>query len=392
MPFSDLTVIDVASLAAAPQIATFFADLGARVIKVEPPSGDPLRHLLDERGVALNWKLVNRNKECVTLDLSSEAGQALMDRLLERADLLVTNHPPRRLLRFGLDRDRLRERFPELVVVSLTAYGLEGPWAARPGSGTLAEASAGLAALTGEADQPPGLSPVGLGDHLGILQGIIAALVGLLGRDASTRAASEAFDVAMYEPILNLLGTRLATAERSGADPERYGNRFPTMAPRNTYATADGRWVALTAGTNALVRRLFSALGQPELFTDERFATNQSRLDHVEELDAILADWIGARPCDEVVGILAPEGVSVAAVDGPAAVLANPHFAARGNLTHLADSEAGPVPVPVVFPGLTEATGAHLGRPLGADNSRIYQEWLGLSKEELAALAAGGVI
>lgn len=394
MPFGSLTVLDVASLAAAPQIATFFADLGARVIKVEPPAGDPLRQLRDERGLALNWKVVNRNKDCVTLDLSRSAGQRILDRLLERADLLVSNHPAARLERFALGPERLRQRFPRLVVVNLTAYGLSGPWADRPGSGTLAEASAGLAALTGEPDGPPGLSPVGLGDHLGILQGIIAALVGLYRRDAGAVEGAGAFDVAMYEPILELLGTRLAAAERSGQDPGRHGNRFPTMAPRNTFATADGRWVALTAGTDGLVRRLFLAIERPDLLTDERFADNQSRLRNVEPLEAIVGSWIGSRSSREVVDTLSGGGVSVAAVDGPVDAAANPHFTARGNLTRLSDPEAGSVLVPA---SLARQEGErrvapHPGRALGSDNEKIYGEWLGLSDEERAALAAEGVI
>jgi len=248
-PLAKLVVVDVATLGAAPQIATFFGDLGARVIKVEHPRGDPLRLFVDADGVALQWKLINRNKECVTLDVAAPEGRAVLDRLLERADVLVSALPAQRLADVGLDAAALRAHHPRLVAVNLTTYGTSGPWRDRPGSGTLAEAVTGFAHLTGPPDAPPTLAPVGLGDWLGVLQGIIAALTGLLTRDAG----GGTWDVAMTDPFLGLLGSRLAQVARSGVDPGRHGNRFPTMAPRNTYRARDGRWIAITAGTTGKV-------------------------------------------------------------------------------------------------------------------------------------------
>jgi crotonobetainyl-CoA:carnitine CoA-transferase CaiB-like acyl-CoA transferase len=290
-PFANLVVVDTATLGAAPQIATFFGDLGARVIKVEHPRGDPLRQLVDANGATLQWKLVNRNKECVTLDATVPDGRPLLERLLERADVVVSSLPAQRLADFALDAPALRTRHPRLVAVNLTTYGTTGPWRDRPGSGTLAEAVSGLAHLTGPADGPPTLAPVGLGDWLGVLHGIIAALTGLASRDGGART----FDVAMTEPLLGLLGQRIAQTARSGADPGRHGNRFPTMAPRNTYRAADGRWVAITAGTNDLVARLFTVIGRPGLVSDERFRTNRARLANVEALDAAIGGWIAGR-------------------------------------------------------------------------------------------------
>lgn len=390
MPFSGLTVLDIATLAAAPQIAAFFGDFGARVIKVEPPAGDPLRRLTDEHGVALQWKLVNRNKECVSLDLTKTAGRAVLERMLARADVLVCGHSKSRLERFGLDT--VRERFPQLVLVNLTAFGTTGPWSDRPGSGTLAEAMSGLAAVTGPADAPPGLSPVGLGDTLGVMQGIIAALVGLFARGETQ--TGEAFDVAMYEPILALLSGRIAAASRAGVDAGRHGNRFPTMAPRNTYATADGRWVALTGGTDVLVRRVFEIVGQPRLMEDPRFSTNRARVENVDALDDIIGGWIGARTCDEVVESFARAKVSLCAVDDPLAVADNPHVQARESLLRFDDPEIGPVVAAAPFPRRVESQGQvrHLGRDVGADNDAVYGDWLGLTRDERAALRTDGVI
>ena len=297
-----------------------------------------------------------------------------------------------RLARWGLDTQPLAQRHPRLVVVNLTAYGTTGPWADRAGSGTLAEAMSGLAGLTGPADAPPTLSPVGLGDYMGVQQGIIAALLGLYARDARGGSdRGELLDVAMYEPLLGLLAPRIAAATRDGVEPGRHGNRFPTVAPRNTYRTADGAWVALTAGTDELVHRMFRLFDRPQLCDDPRFRDNLARVAHVDALDAIISEWIGARSCDEVVEQFNAAGVSLAAVDGLLQVAANPHFRARGSLVDIAGDDAGsittaaPSPVRAHHPGRVE----HLGRDLGADNHAVYCDWLGLDEQRAGGAGRG---
>jgi crotonobetainyl-CoA:carnitine CoA-transferase CaiB-like acyl-CoA transferase len=386
-PFARLVVIDVATLNAAPHVATFFGDLGARVVKVEHPRGDPLRQLADARGAAIQWKLANRNKECITLDVGEPRGRALLDRLLERADVLVSSLPPARLAALALAAEPLRARHPRLVAVNLTTYGAVGPWADRPGSGTLAEAASGLAHLTGASDGPPTLAPVGLGDHLGVLHGIIAALVGLATRADGGRA----FDVSMTEALLALMGQRLAQVARDGVDPGRRGNRFPTMAPRNTYRAGDGRWIALTAGTNELVARLVGAIGRPELAADPRFRTNRARLEHVDALDEAIGAWVAGRSAADAVEALVAARVSAAVVDDVPAVLANPHFRARGEVVTVDDPELGDVTTAAPF---VAGLGAihHLGRELGADNAAVYVDWLGVDVAELDRLRAAGIV
>jgi crotonobetainyl-CoA:carnitine CoA-transferase CaiB-like acyl-CoA transferase len=386
-PFADLVVVDVATLNAAPQIATFFGDLGARVIKVEHPRGDPLRQLVDERGTSIQWALANRNKDCVTLDVTRPEGRDVLHRLLARTDVVVSSASAERLAAWTLDPATLRGRHPRLVAVNLTTFGTTGPWSDRPGSGTLAEAVTGLAHLTGAADAPPTLAPVGLGDHLGVLHGIIAALLGLLTRD---RGAAT-FDVAMTEPILALLGQRIAQVARSGVDPGRHGNRFPTMAPRNTYRASDGRWVAITAGTTDLMERLCAVMGRPALARDERFRTNRSRLAHVDALDTVIGAWVAARSAADAAAALVAGRVSAAMVDDVPGVLANPHFRARGDLVTVDDPLLGPITTAAPF--LTgHGTIRHLGRDLGADNASVYGEWLGMTTTELDGLRTAGVV
>lgn len=392
MTLAGLTVLDIASLAAAPQIAAFFADQGARVIKIEPPGGDPLRALVDAQGGATAWKVVNRGKQCIRLDLTQDAGRLLLARMLARADLVVTAHTSERLAALGLDPVSLAATFPRLVLVNLTTFGTRGPWADRAGSGTLAEAAAGLAHLTGAADGPPTLSPVGLGDYLGVLAGITAALSALYDRDAGD-GRGRSVDVAMTEPVLGLLGQRLLQVARGGGDPGRHGNRFPTMAPRNAYRAADGRWVALTAGTDPLVRRLFATMARPELADDPRFATNRARVANVDALDAIVGEWIASRPADVIVRALAEARVSAATIDDLPTVLANPHFRARAAITDVSDEELGTLPTAGPLPTGSAQQGIRwLGRALAADEGAVLGQWLGLTPGELATLRANGVI
>ena len=392
MGLADLVVLDLASLAAAPQVAAFFGDFGARVVKIEPPGGDPLRQLVDERGAAVQWKLVNRNKQCATLDVARPEGRAVLERMLARADVLISALPATRLDAWGLGRAALRAQYPRLVAVNLTTFGTSGPWRDRAGSGTLAEAATGLAHLTGAADGPPTLAPVGLGDWLGVQQGIIAALLGLYERD--TGGSGEHFDVAMCDPLLGLMSQRLGQTARSGVDPGRHGSRFPTMAARNTYRTADGHWVALTAGTDDMVRRLFAAVGRPELADDPRFVDNRARLANTAAFDGIVGGWIATHPRDAVIAAAAGARVSLASVDDLPSVLANPQFRARPTLIEADDPELGTITTTAPLPFRTDHPGTirHLGRPRGADNVAVYRDWLHMDDAELRNLAAAGVI
>ncbi len=268
------------------------------------------------------------------------------------------------------------------MLVNLTAFGTRGPWSERPGSGTLAEAATGLSSVTGEDGGPPGLSPVGLGDYLGVLGGIVAALVGLYERDAGGGAGAAA-DVSMTRPLLGLMSHRIATAARDGREPGRHGNRFPNVAPRNTYRAADGAWVALTAGTNELAARLFQAAWAPELAADPRFADNLARVENADALDQAIGAWIATEPAAAIVAALARAGVPAAVCDPLLEVAHNPHFHARGELVQVDGlTLAAPLPAGEI---------RWLGRALGADNDSVYR-WLGIGADELETLRRAGTV
>jgi succinyl-CoA--D-citramalate CoA-transferase len=393
-PLAGLRVLDLSTLFAAPQLAALLGDLGAEVVKLEPPSGDPLREMGTRReGRSLVWAVTARNKRSITLDLARAEGRALLHRLLPRFDVVVENLPAATLERWALRYQDLAARNPRLVVVSVSCYGRTGPYRDRPGNGTLAEAFGGLTHLTGEADGPPLLTSLALGDLLAAAWGAFGALAACYQRDARG-GTGQHVDVSMYEPILQLLVQAVPDYDQTGRVPRRAGNRIPGTAPRNLYRTRDGRWLALSAATDRLVERLLGLLGAATPEARARFGTAPARREHADELDALLADWVAERDAGAAQEALLAAGIPVAPVNDVAELLADPHVAARESVCAVADPVLGPLrmvaPVPrlLATPGSIRSTGPELG----AHNAEIYGGWLGLGEGELEGLRTAGVI
>jgi formyl-CoA transferase len=321
-----LRVVDLANLLAAPQVSAILADLGADVVKVEPPAGDPLASLGVRRGGSTApYLLANRGKRLVRLD--PDAQQVELHSLLDVADVIVANQPLSILRRWGADPDAVLARNPRAVVVTVTCYGTDGPWGDKVGNGSLAEAFAGLTHLTGEAGGPPLLPSVALGDSLVGMAGALAALA------ACWSGVGQHVDVAQFEPILALLGPAVAAWEPGTPAPGRTGSRVPGGVPRNVYAGADGRYLVLSATTDAQVARLLDVLGLADRLAD--FGRSEDRLARADELDGIVADWVAARSRDE--GVTAFEGarLPVVAVQDLAEIRAHPQVVARGSLAEV---------------------------------------------------------
>src|SRR5919198_2683885 len=279
-PLDGIRVLDVATLFAGPLIATFLGDFGADVIKVEHPRGDPVRgHGHTKDGVPLWWKMIARNKRAITLDLSKPEGQEILCRLVERSDVLVENFRPGTLERWNLGPDRLLQVNPRLVLVRTTAFGQFGPYAGRPGFGTIAESLSGFAAITGQPDGPPTLPPFGLADGIAGLAGTIATLFALYHRDAHG-GSGQVVDLAIIEPILTVLGGQPTSFDQLGIVQQRTGNRTPNNAPRNTYRTCDGKWVAISTSAQSVAERVMRLVGRPELTLEPWFATGTGRARH----------------------------------------------------------------------------------------------------------------
>ena len=360
-PLAGLRVLEVATFFAAPQIGAMLGDLGADVVKVEPPSGDPMRRMGVQRdGVSRNWAWVSRHKRSVVLDLDLEDGadRATFGRLVGAADVLVENVDAKTRARWGLSYDELSVQNPRLVVVSVSAYGLTGPYAGRPGAGTLAEAFGGLTHMTGEADGPPMLPSVPVGDTLTAFSGVIGALAACWGRDAGEAdGVGRHVDVTMYDPILHVVGGTIASWTGDDEPPARTGSRVHGGVPRNVYATRDGGWVAVSGTTDPQVSRLLPLLGLDDDAGRERYGTAAARATVADELDGLIAEWVAGQDRDTVVAALVEARIPVAPVNDVAALRDDEHLQARGDLARFdqAVDEGGPA--------------------LGAHSSEVVEEW-----------------
>ncbi|GAC1655474.1 MAG: CoA transferase [Candidatus Dormibacteraceae bacterium] len=393
-PLANVKVLDVASLLAAPVAAMWLADFGAEVIKIEHPKGDAMRSWGSSKdGVPLFWKMVGRNKKAVTLDLHSAKGQDLLKRMVTKADVLVENFRPGTMASWGLDYASLSALNPRLVMLSISAFGQTGPYSPRAGFGTLAEAMSGYAHVTGEADGPPTLPGFGLADGITGLCGAFATMVALHERD-TVSGLGQSIDLAIYEPLLTVLGHLFIDYDQLGIVAGRLGSRLPFASPRNTYKTADDRWVAMSCSAQSVFERASHVIGRPELIQDPQFRDNAARTRNNEAIDAIFAGWIGARPANEVLALLNDAGAAVAPIYDVREAFADAHFMARGNFATVPDDELGPVRMQNVASRLSRTPGGidHAGRRLGQDTGEVYREWLGLDEADLDALRREGVI
>lgn len=393
MALQGLRVYDAATLFAGPLAATILGDFGADVVKIEHPKGDPVRtHGHQKQGVPLWWKMIGRNKRAVTLNFSTPEGAALLQRLLADADVFVESFRPGTLERWGVGPDVLHARNPRLVIARVTGFGQFGPYRSRPGFGTLAEAMSGFAAITGEPDGPPTLPPFGLADGITALATAAAIMIALEARHRTGRG--QVVDMAIIEPILTVLGPQPTWFDQLGVVQERRGNRSVNNAPRNIYRTADGRWVAISTSAQSIAERVMRLVGHAEVIEEPWFKSGAERARHADLLDAMVGDWIGARPLDEVVAAFEAAEAAVAPIYDIRHVMDDPQYRALDSITAVDDPDFGTLKMQNVLFRLSENPGRirWTGRRLGEDNEAVFGGTLGLSAEERQALAARGVI
>ncbi|MER8060840.1 MULTISPECIES: CoA transferase [unclassified Streptomyces] len=388
-----LRVLDLATLFAGPMAATLLGDFGAEVIKVEHPGRpDPSRgHGPAKDGVGLWWKVLGRNKRAITLDLSRPGGRATLLRLAATADVVIENFRPGTLEKWDLGWAELSAANPRLVLARVTAFGQFGPYAHRPGFGTLAEAMSGFAALTGEPDAPPVLPPFGLADSVAGLTTAYAVLTALAARERT--GIGQVVDMAIIEPILSVLGPHATWYDQLGYVQERTGNRSANNAPRNTYRTADGTWVAVSTSAQSVAERVMRLVGRPELIEEPWFATGAQRAAHAEVLDAAVGSWIAGRTRTEVLAAFEKAEAAVAPVQDVRDVFEDPQYQALNTVTTVPDPELGPLRLQNVLFRLSATPGAirWAGRPHGADTDAVLAE-LGLAPADIAALRAEGAL
>lgn len=387
-PLEELTVVDAASLYAGPLTATMLGDFGAEVIKVEhPQSGDSLRHFGagDEE---LAWQWVGRNKKSVPLDLHADDGQAAFRELVADADILIENFRPGTLESWGIGWETLSELNPELVMVRTTGFGQTGPYKDRPGFGTLTEAMSGFAYSTGQEDGPPTLPPLALADTICALHSTFAVMMALYWRDVGG-GTGQFIDASILESIFGMMGDHVVEYDQTGRLNKRNGNRSERTAPRNTYETKDGRWVAISGSAESIAKRILQIVGGEELAEDSRFNTMSDRLEHADELDEIIGEWMADHTREEVVDIFEENEAAIGPVYNMEDITNDPHFDARDAIVSVEDEEKGEVKMRGVFPKLSETPGSieHTGPSLGEHTVEVLATHTDLSAEEIEALA-----
>lgn len=397
LPLEGLRVVDISVLFASPTISQNMGDFGAEVIKVEHPRlGDSLRSLgAAKEGIPLWWKITNRNKKCVTLDLNTPQGQAILKQLIADADVLTENFRPGTLERWGLGWEVLHALNPRLVLVRVSGFGQTGPYKEKPGFGTLAEAMSGFAHITGQPDGPPTLPGVGLADAIAGQFGTWAVMFALYERDHKS-GTGQMIDLSVLEPIFTITGDQAITYDQLGIVQHRTGNRVPSIgAPRNIYKTKDNKWLALSANAHAIAGRVFAAIGQPDLINDPRFQDNRARVANIDEVDAIVGGWIAEHTAEDALRKFDEYECACVQVYDIEGILADPHFQARQTVTTVPDPDLGPVKMQNVVPLMSRTPGSIRWTgptTMGQHNEEIYCGKLGMSRQRLAELKEEGIV
>jgi crotonobetainyl-CoA:carnitine CoA-transferase CaiB-like acyl-CoA transferase len=386
-----IKVLEVATLFAGPMAATMLGDFGADVVKIEHPKGDPVRsHGASKDGIGLWAKVIGRNKRAITLYLGAPEGQAIFRKMVADADVVIENFRPGTLEKWNLGPDELSAINPRLVLVRVTGFGQFGPYSGRAGFGTLAEAMSGFAAITGEPDGPPTLPPFGLADGIAALTAAFATMTALRAREQTGRG--QVVDLAIIEPILTLLGAQPTVYDQLGQLQERTGNRSTNNAPRNTYRTADDKWVAISTSAQSIAERVMDLVGRPELAAEPWFASGADRAKHADILDDAVGSWIARHDRDEVMAAFEKAHAAAAPIYDVRDVLADPQFAALNSIITLPDEELGPLKMQNVLFRLSETPGEI--RSSGAARGRHTEEVLadyGVGPAELARLREQGI-
>ena len=395
-PLQGLKVLDISNVIAGPFAAALLGDFGAEVLKVElPGGGDPLRAMPPHKdGKPLLWKAVNRNKQAITLDLRKAEGQALFGRLLPRFDVLVENYRPGTLDRWNLPKEKLWALQPKLVILRVTGFGQTGPYSGYAGFARLFEAYAGLTYITRAPGDPPMHPGYPIGDPVGGVFGAFGVLAALLHRAKNPDAPGQEIDLSCTEAMMRLLEVLPIKYDQLGEVHEPVGHGNAYVSPGGMFRAADGEWLSFTAATQSVFERFCRLIGREELIADPKFANNPMRMKNAQELNAIVTQWIGARPYREAIRELSEAGVSVAPVYSNRDIATDPQVVFRQSITKVSDADFGSVAVPCVVPRLSATPGEarSAGPAPGAHNAEIYGGWLGLSEAEQDDLRTAGVI
>lgn len=388
LPLAGVKVVELANYLAGPMCSMFLADFGADVVKVERPgTGDEIRSWGNSKnGIGLYYKVVNRGKKVVTVDLRTPFGAEAVKRLAKDADILVENFRVGTLEKWGIGAETLMAINPGLIFVRITGFGQTGPYSKRAGFGTLAEAYSGFAYINGFPDRPPLLPGFGLADSTTGLMAAYLASIALHERRRSGRG--QIIDLALYETLLTLLGQQVVNFDQLGLIQERDGSHLPFTSPRNTYCARDGKWMSIAGSAQSIFERICDALEIPELAMDPRFLDNRLRMKNVNDLDEALQSAIGRFDLDDLLERFNKHGAAIAPVNNVEQILNDPHMKARGNIAAIHDEElGGPLRMQNIIGNLSRTPGSirHTGPRLGQHNQEVLVKQLGFGEAEVRA-------
>jgi len=394
-PLAGLRVVEMGTLLAGPFCGQLLGDFGAEVIKVEPPNqGDPMRSWGREKahGKSLWWPTVARNKKSVTINLREEEGQQLARDLIAEADFVLENFRPGTMERWGLGYEDLKKINPGLIMIRVSGYGQTGPYSKRAGFGAIGEAMGGLRYVCGDPSTPPSRMGISIGDTLAATFACVGALSALHHRNQT--GEGQIVDSAIYEAVLNMMESLVTEYDQAGYVRERTGAILPNVAPSNVYPTSDGTFILIAANQDTVFGRLAEAMGQPELATDERYATHIARGETQKELDDLIAVWTKTKTAEELEDLMDEYGIPSGKIYRTPEMLEDAHFKAREAIVTTQHPVFGELKMQNVAPKLSSTPGV-IRSPapeLGENNDEIYKSVLKKSDDDLVALSEKGII
>ena len=384
-------ILDLSRLFAGNVLTQILGDFGAEVIKIEPPEGDTLRAWKTE-GVETHWKIYARNKKSLCLSLRDPRAIDIVRKLVPSAQIFIESFRPGVMEKMGLSPKALLAINPSLVIIRISGWGQDGPYAQRPGFGTVIEGVSGFAAINGFADREPVLPPMYLADGVAGIYGASAAMIAL--REVEMKGGrGQIVDLPLLDPLFAILSPQAANYRLTGKVRPRTGSRSTNSAPRNAYRCSDGHYVSLSGSIQKMAERLFRAIGRPDLVDDPRFRTNADRLRHADELDAIIGAFIGARSQAENVAFFEKAEVTIGPIYDTPQIMADPHFIERELIADYPDPEMGQIPMHHVVPRFDRTPGSIRTRApkLGEHNRALLGE-IGINGADYAGLRKDGVL
>ncbi|MFD1204525.1 CaiB/BaiF CoA transferase family protein [Sporosarcina contaminans] len=394
-PLTNLKVLDISTMIAAPFGATLLGDLGAEVVKIElPGKGDTLRTVGPWKGKeALRWPGMSRNKKSLTLDIRKERGREIFLKLIEQHDVLIENFRPGTLEKWGLGYEELKKVNPKLIMTRISGYGQTGPYKDKAGFGTPSTAFSGHTAIQGYTDRPPVSPSYSLLDYITGIYAAFATVSAIYNRDMNNEEEGQIVEMGLYESMFRMFEFLIAEYDQTGKVRERSPGLSGHSSPAGTYETSDGKFVVLVCSTDSTFDRLAKAMDREDMLDDDRYYTNSQRMKHNDAVQQIVSEWIKSKTQKELTERLDAFGVPVSPILTIEDIFENPQYKARENIVEVEHPRLGTIKVPGIVPKFSKTPGAirHRAPDLGEHNEEILSQ-LGYNNEDMREFQKEGII